>query len=124
MGGPIPKASDRTTTCWPTSPTSAHPTPSLRTGWCPRRRREGYRRLRGSRVGGELVLSGKAPHVADLGEDPPGDDRPDSVQAGQSRPGCLDQSGDLGADRRQLRRGVAVAAAPPAGPRAAYGQVP
>src|SRR5258706_12217936 len=37
MGGPIPRASDRTTTCWPTSPTSAHPTPSLRTGWPPDR---------------------------------------------------------------------------------------
>ncbi len=75
MGGPIPRASNHTTTCWPTSPTSAHPTPSLRTGWFPRRRRDEDCRLRGS--------PHRRPGRLRRGVGDPPDSRSPSLEAGE-----------------------------------------
>jgi len=53
---------------------------------------------RGAVIAGEGVLGGEPGHIADLGDDPPGDHRPDPIQRGQAGAGRGDQGGDLGAN--------------------------
>jgi len=52
----------------------------------------------GAVIAGEGVLSGELGHIADLGDDPPCDHRPDAIQTGQASAGRGDQGSDLGAD--------------------------
>src|SRR5207247_10915688 len=52
----------------------------------------------GAVIAGEGVLGGEPCHVADLGENPPGDHRPDAVEGGQGGAGRGDQGGDLDAE--------------------------
>ena len=53
-------------------------------------------------VGGEVILGRETADVADLGEDPPGDDRADPEQPSQAGAAVLDHHGDLGADGSDL----------------------
>jgi hypothetical protein len=52
----------------------------------------------GAVVAGELVLGSEPGHVAGLGQDPPGDQRADPVQAGQRGAGLGSQGSDLSCD--------------------------
>jgi len=56
---------------------------------------------RGAVVAGELVLGGEPGHIPGLGEDPPGDHRPDPEQRGQRRSRRGDQGGYLAGDELQ-----------------------
>jgi hypothetical protein len=53
---------------------------------------------RGAVIAGEGVLGGEPADVAGLGQDPPGDHRPDPEQRGQGRAHSGDQGSDLGSD--------------------------
>ena len=52
----------------------------------------------GAVVAGEGVLGGEPGHVTSLGQQAPGDHRPDAEQGSQARAGGGDQGGDLAAD--------------------------
>src|SRR5256885_11245659 len=58
----------------------------------------GYVDRGGAVIAGEGVRGGEQCHVADLGENPPGDHRPDAVEGGQGGAGRGDQGGDLDAE--------------------------
>jgi hypothetical protein len=62
----------------------------------------GYVDRRGPVVGGEVVLGLEAVDVADLGEDAPGDDRPDPVKVGQCGSAVVDQVADPRSDGLDL----------------------